>query len=101
MLISLTTHLATLSSIFRSRAALQLETWLLSPNRRMLQRSSRKRPKLTPGERLVVDLVVPPLERLALSTGHGEARNGFRLFWTGRCGAANPDDLLFPARSEI
>jgi hypothetical protein len=47
MLISLKTLLATLSSIFRSRAALQLENLALRHQIGILQRSARKRPKLT------------------------------------------------------
>src|SRR6266566_4723776 len=50
MLISLTTFLATLSSIFRSRAALQLENLALRHQIGVLRRSARKRPKLTSGD---------------------------------------------------
>jgi putative transposase len=53
MPISLTTLLATLSSIFRSRAALQLENLALRHQIGVLQRSARKRPRLTPVDRLV------------------------------------------------
>ena len=49
MLISLTTLLATLSSIFRSRAALEFENLALRHQIGVLRRSSRKRPKLTLG----------------------------------------------------
>jgi hypothetical protein len=52
MLISLTTLLATLSSIFRSRAALEFENLVLRQQIGVLQRSSRKRPKLTVVDRL-------------------------------------------------
>jgi hypothetical protein len=56
-----------------------------------------------------VGLAVPHLERLALSVNHRQARNGHflascRLSFVsgpGRCGAANPDDRSFRARSEI
>ena len=51
MLISLKTLLATLSSIFRSRAALQLENLALRHPIGILQRSPKKRSKLTPGDR--------------------------------------------------
>src|SRR5207244_11238793 len=44
MLISLTTLFVTLSSIFRSRAALQLENLALRHQIGALQRSARKRP---------------------------------------------------------
>ena len=53
MLISLTTLLATLRSIFRSRAALELENLALRHQIGVLQRSARKRPKLTAGDRLL------------------------------------------------
>ena len=53
MLISLTTLLATLSSIFRSRAAIELENLALHHEIGVLQRSARKRPKLTSGDRLL------------------------------------------------
>ena len=53
MLISLTTLLATLSSIFRARAALELENLALRHQIGVLQRSAAKRPKLTSGDRLL------------------------------------------------
>jgi hypothetical protein len=53
MLISLATLLATLSSIFRSHAALQLENLALRHQIGVLRRSARKRPKLTSGDRLL------------------------------------------------
>ena len=53
MPISLTMLLATLSSIFRSRAALQLENLALRHQIGVLQRSTRRRPRLTPVDRLV------------------------------------------------
>ena len=53
MPISLTMFLATLSSIFRSRAALQLENLALRHQIGVLQRSTRRRPRLTPVDRLV------------------------------------------------
>jgi len=53
MLISLTTLLATLSSLFRSRAALEPENLTLRHQIGVLQRSARKPPKLTSGDRLL------------------------------------------------
>jgi hypothetical protein len=47
MLIFLTTLFATLSSIFRSRAVLEFENLALRHQIGVLQRSARKRPKLT------------------------------------------------------
>ena len=52
MLILLTSLLATLTSIFRSRAALQLENLALRHQIGVLQRPAAKRPKLAPGDRL-------------------------------------------------
>src|ERR1035438_4242323 len=51
MLISLTTFLVALSSIFRSRAALELENLALRHQIGVLQRSARKRPTLTTMDR--------------------------------------------------
>jgi hypothetical protein len=53
MLIFLTTLLATLSSICRSCAALQVENVALRHQIGVLRRSLRKRPKLTPVDRLL------------------------------------------------
>jgi len=51
MLIVLATFLSTLSSIFPSRAALELENLALRHQIGVLRRSARKRPKLTPVDR--------------------------------------------------
>ena len=69
MLISLTTLFTNLSSIFHSRAALQLENLALRHQIGVLQRSVRNRPP-------IMGLAVPHLERLALGAGHRPARNG-------------------------
>src|SRR5437870_7726146 len=53
MLIYLKTLLPTLSSILRSRAALQLENLALRHQIGVLQRSARRRPKLTSRDRLL------------------------------------------------
>jgi hypothetical protein len=53
MLISLQTLLATLSSIFGSRAAFVLENLALRHPIGVLQRSARNRPKLTSEDRLL------------------------------------------------
>jgi len=50
MPIFLTTLLATLSSVLRPRAALQLENMALRHEIGVLQRSAAKRPKLTSGD---------------------------------------------------
>ena len=49
----LATLLATLSSVFRSRAALELENLAMRHQIGVLQRSVRKRPRLTPLDRLL------------------------------------------------
>ena len=51
MLVFLTTFLAILPSILRSRAALELENLALRHQIGVLQRSAAKRPKLTSGDR--------------------------------------------------
>jgi len=97
MLISLTTLFTTLSSIFRSRAALQLENLALRHQIGVLQRSSRKRPKLT----LVDRLLWVWLSRIwsgwqsALALVKPETvvawhRKGFRLFWTWKVRHGQP-----------
>jgi hypothetical protein len=53
MIISLTTLLAILSSILRSRTALQLENLVLRQQIGVLHRSARKRPKRTSADRLL------------------------------------------------
>src|ERR1019366_5463760 len=88
-LISLTAFLVALSWIFRSRAALELENLALRHQIVVLQRSARKRPKLTTMDRLLwvllsriwsdwrsVLAIVQPDTVLAWH------RKGFRLFWT-------------------
>ena len=88
MLIFLKTALATLFSIFHSCAALELEN--LAPRHQIgiLQRSARKRPKLTPADRLFW-VGLSHLARLAFGTGHRQTgtvvawhRAGFGRFWT-------------------
>jgi hypothetical protein len=53
MLLSLTTLFATLSSVFRSRAVLQLENLTLRHQIGVLQRSTRKHLTLTSGDRIL------------------------------------------------
>src|SRR5271167_977507 len=76
MLLSLTSVLATLGLICRSRAALELENLSLRHQIGVLQRSARTRPILTAGGPPVLGLSVPPLARLALGAGHRQARDG-------------------------
>src|SRR2546425_940385 len=71
MLISLTTLFVTLSSIFRSRAALQLENLALRHAAAFRQKTSRvdsRRP-------LPLGLAVSRVERLALDASHGSTRD--------------------------
>jgi putative transposase len=89
MLIFLTTLLAALRAIFRSRAALELENLALRHQIGVLQRSATKRPKLTAGDRLLWiglsriwrDWRSGPGDRQARD-GVAWHRAGFRLFWT-------------------
>jgi len=78
MLIFLTTLLASLASIFRSRASLGLEN-LATPSNRRAPEVCRKAPKIDFGRPPAMDLSVAPLTRLALGVGHRQARNGRRL----------------------
>jgi hypothetical protein len=97
MPISLTMFLGTLSSIFRSRAALQLENLALRHQIGVLQRSTKRRPRLTPVDRLVwvwlsrvwsgwrsTLAIVKPETVLAWH------RAGFRLFWTWKVQRGRP-----------
>ncbi len=97
MLILLTTLLGTLSSMFRSRAMLELENLALRHQLGVLQRSARKRPRLTPADRLLW----VGLSRLwrdwrsALAIVKPETvvawhRAGFRRFWTWKVRRGQP-----------
>jgi putative transposase len=97
MLISLKTLLATLSSIFRSRAALQLENLALRHQIGILQRSPKKRPKLTPADRLLWVALSHIWRdwRSALAIVKPETvvawhRAGFRRFWTWKVRRGQP-----------
>jgi putative transposase len=97
MLISLTTLLATLGSLFRSRAALELENLALRHQIGVLQRSVRKRPKLTPRDRLLWVWLSRIWSdwRSALAIVKPETvvawhRAGFRLFWTWKVRHGQP-----------
>ena len=97
MLISLTTFLATLSWIFRSRGALQLENLALRHQIGVLQRSAAKRPKLTPVDRLLWICLSRLWHdwRSALAIVKPETviawhRAGFRLFWTWKVRHGQP-----------
>jgi putative transposase len=97
MLILLATLLSALHSIFRSRAVLELENLALRHQISVLQRSARRRPKLTSGDRLLwvclsrlwrdwrsVLAIVKPETVVAWH------RAGFRLFWTWKVRRGQP-----------
>ena len=103
MLILLATLLATLSSILRSRAALGLENLALRHQIGVLQRSARKRPKLTPLDRLLwawlpgfwsdwrsVLAIVQPETVIAWH------RKSFRLFWVWKIRLGQPGRPALP-----
>lgn len=97
MLISLTTLLVALSSIFRARAALELENLALRHQIGVLQRSSKKRPKLTAVDRLLWVLLSriwsdwrSVLAIVQPDTVIGWRRKGFRLFWTWKIRRGQP-----------
>jgi len=102
MPISLSTLLATLSSIFCSRASLLLENLALRHQIGVLKRSAKKCPKLTSGDRLLWIC----LSRLwggwhsALAIVKPETvvawhRAAFRLFWTWKVRRGQPGRPLF------
>ena len=108
MQLSLTILFATVFSIFRSRAALELENLALRHQIGILQRSARKRPNLTPWDRWLWVWLSRIWDdwRSALTIVQPETviawhRAGFRRFWTWKVRRGQADDLSFPARSEI
>src|SRR5271166_6477349 len=97
MLIFLTTLLAALRAIVRSRAALELENLALRHQIGALQRSATKRPKLTAGDRLLWLWLSSIWRdwRSALAIVRPETvvawhRAGFRLFWTWKVRRGQP-----------
>ena len=97
MPVFLTTLLAVLPSILRSRAAVELENLALRHQISVLQRSAAKRLKLTSGDRLLwlwlfclwrdwrsALAIVKPETVLAWH------RAGFRLFWTWKVQRGQP-----------
>src|SRR2546425_7445545 len=97
MLIFLTTLLATLWSIFRSRASLGLENLALRHQIGVLHRSAGKRPKLTAGDRLLWICLSRLWRdwRSALAIVKPETvvawhRAAFRLFWTWKVRCEKP-----------
>src|SRR6202521_1876639 len=89
MLILWSALLSTLSSMFRSRAALELEHIALRHQIGVLKRSAGKRPKLTAADRLFWVFLSQvwcdwrsALEIVKPATAIAWHRKGFRLFWT-------------------
>lgn len=76
MLILLTTLLGTLSSMFRSRVAIELRELGSAPRNRGASTLHEKTLQVDPSGPPVLGLAVPPLERLACGTRHRQARNG-------------------------
>ena len=97
MLIFLTTILASVRSIFQSRAALDLENLALRHQIAVLQRSAAKRLKLTSADRLLWICLSRLWHdwRSALAIVKPETvlawhRAGFRLFWTWKVRRGQP-----------
>src|ERR1019366_7235989 len=102
-LISLTAFLVALSSIFRSRAALELENLALRHQIVVLQRSARKRHKLTTMDRLLWVLLSriwsdwrSVLAIVQPDTVIAWHRKGFRLFWTWKIRRGQPGRPTVP-----
>jgi len=97
MLIFLTTLVAILSSILRSRAVIELENLALRHQIGVLQRAAAKRPKLTSAD-LLLWICLSRLWRdwrSALAIVKPETvlawhRAGFRLFWTWKVRRGQP-----------
>jgi putative transposase len=101
MLLSLTTPFATLSSVFRSRSALQLENLALRHQIGGLQHSATKRLTLTPGNRIHWVWLSRAWSgwRSALAIVQPETvlawhRAAFRLFWTWQVRRGQPGRLV-------
>jgi len=97
MRVFLTTLLAVLPSILRSRAALELENLALRHQIGVLQRSAAKRPKLASGDRLLWICLSRLWRdwRSALAIVKPETvlawhRKGFRVFWTWKVRHGQP-----------
>ena len=104
----LRTALMALRSSVRSRAALELENVALRHQICVLQRSAKKRLRLTPADRLfwVVLSRIWAEWRTALAIVQPETviawhRKGFRLFWTWRVRRGNRAGLVFPTKFGI
>ena len=104
----LRTMLMALRSSVRSRAALELENVALRHQICVLQRSAKKRLRLTPADRLfwVVLSRIWTEWRAALAIVQPETviawhRKGFRLSGPGRFDGGNRAGLMFPRKVEI
>jgi hypothetical protein len=108
MLILLSALFTTLGSMFRSRGVLELENIALRHQIGFLKRSARKRPKLTPSDRLfwvflsrVWDDRRSALEIVQPATVIAWHRQGFRLFWTWKIRRGRVGRQPLRARSAI
>src|SRR5215469_4891868 len=106
MRVFLTTLLAILSSIPRSRAAVELENLALRHQNGVLQRPAAKRLKLTSGDRLLWICLARLLRdwRSALAIVKPETvlawhRAGFRPFWTWKVRRGQPGHFARGPRS--
>ena len=106
MLIFLEALIANLRSIFRSRAALELENLALRHQIGVLQRSARKRPKLTLLDRLLWSCC--PASGATFAQGwlsfnprRSSLGIGRAFVWSGRGRSAEADrgDPRFPTKS--
>src|ERR1700732_4614287 len=107
MPIFLTTLLASVRSIFPSRAALELENLALRHQIAVLRRSAAKPLKLTSADRLLWICLSrlwhdwrSALAIVKPETALAGIMPAFACSGPGRCGTANRDDLSFRARSE-
>jgi transposase InsO family protein len=89
--------LAALRSVFRSRAALELEILALRHQICVLQRGAKKRPRLTRVDRFLWVVLSriwgdwrSALAIVKAETVIGWHRKGFRLFWTGKVRGGKP-----------
>src|SRR5712692_7589372 len=98
MLILLSAVFATLCSMFRSRAALELEHIALRHQIGVLKRSAGKRPKLTAADRLFW-VFLSGLGGLALSAGHRQTRDRDRLASQGISPFLDLEDPAWPGGS--
>src|ERR1700676_2379784 len=99
MLILLSALLSTLCSMFRSRAALELEHIALRHQIGVLKRSARKRPKLTAADRLFWVFPSRVWCDWRSATGHRQTRDRDRLASQGISPFLDLEDPAWPRGS--